>query len=250
MERQIIIARDADDQNRQAVEIILARAKEAIAERGRFTITLCGGHSISKVYELLASHARIDWTKVFLFWGDERYVDRTNPYSNYKLVHEALISKVTRLPRDNVFAVPVEEATPTRGARVYAKAIQDFFRLKDDELPRFDLCLNGMGPDGHTASLFPRKAAVRNTQDIAVSTHAGLPPWVDRVTLTLPVFNNARTLLVISSGCGKAQRLRTALEEEPRPRSTPVQGLQPTDGELIWLLEPQIASKLAQPVQS
>ncbi len=161
-----------------------------------------------------------------------------------------MISKVTRLPRDNIFAVPVEEATPARGARAYAEAIRNFFRLKDGELPRFDLCLNGMGLDGHTASLFPRKAALRNTGAIAVATHAGQPPWVDRVTLTLPVFNNARTLLVVSSGCGKAEKLRTALEEEPKPRSTPVQGLHPTDGELIWLLEPQIASKLAQPVQS
>lgn len=245
MARKIIIARDVEEQSRRAAEVIAEGAREAVAERGRFTLALSGGSSVRKAYEHLAKAEGIDWMKVFLFFGDERFVEGDNPYSTYKLVEESLLIRIPALPRTNVFPVSVDALTPEEGARRYADTIREFFQVGDGEWPRFDLTLNGMGPDGHTASLFPGREAVGETRQIAVMSHAGLSPWVDRVTLTLPVFNHARRVLFLANGAAKAEVLKGVLEGEWDVNRLPAQGVQPLNGEMIWLLEPGVASKLS-----
>jgi 6-phosphogluconolactonase len=141
--------------------------------------------------------------------------------------------------------VPTDAPTPAEGARRYAATVRDFFGLADGEWPAFDLTLNGMGPDGHTASLFPHRSAVGETRRIAVMSHAGLAPWVDRVTLTLPVFNHARRVLFLAGGAAKADMLKQVLEGERNVKHWPAGGIDPEDGEAVWLLEPAVAAKLA-----
>ena len=245
MARKIIVAEGVEDQGRQAADFIAERAREAIAARGRFTLALSGGSSVRAAYERLAGAEGIDWDKVSLFFGDERFVEFTNPHSTYKLVEESLLSRVPALPRDHVFPVPTDAPTPTEGARRYAATVCEFFGVKRGEWPVFDLTLNGMGPDGHTASLFPNRAAVGETRRIAVMSHAGLAPWVDRVTLTLPVFDHARCVLFLANGAAKADVLRQVLEGERDVKRLPAQGVTPVDGEVVWLLEPGVASKLS-----
>lgn len=245
MAQKIIIAENTQDQSRRAADLTAEKAREAIQQRGRFTLALSGGSSVRATYERFAGAEGIDWSRVFLFFGDERLVDRDNPYSTYKLVEESLLSRIPALPPENVFPVPVDAPTPTEGARRYSATICEFFGVKRGDWPVFDLTLNGMGPDGHTASLFPHRSAVNETHRIVVMSHAGLAPWVDRVTLTLPVFDHARMVLFLAHGAAKADVLKQVLEGERNVKHWPAQGVIPmTGGEIIWLLEPEIAAKL------
>ncbi len=219
-------------------------ARKAIAARGRFTVALSGGSTVRRTFELLAAEKGIDWSKVFVWSVDDRFVEPTNPYSNYGLIKSSLLDLQPDLPGHHFFAIPYKEATPTAGAAAYAQAMKDFFQLGDGELPRFDLIQLGMGPDGHTASLFPNLGAVTVTDKLVVASHAGLAPWVDRLTITLPVINNARLVLFIATGENKAERMREVLEGEPDPSRLPSSGVAPESGEVVWMLDKGIASKL------
>jgi 6-phosphogluconolactonase len=244
MQRIIQILPDVPSIVGRAAEMIATRIRSAIAQRGRCTFALSGGTSVGSVFDLLVADAGIEWSKVFLFWGDDRFVDQSNPYSSYKLAEEKLLTRAPGLPRTNVFPVPVSAPTPAEGAKRYSQTIRQFFDLAPGQWPRFDLAINGMGPDGHTASLFPHSAALEVQDEIAVMNHAGLSPWVDRVTLTFPVFNHARCVLFMASGSGKARTLKTILEGERDILAHPTQGIAPADGAVIWLLEPSIATQL------
>jgi 6-phosphogluconolactonase len=243
---QTIITEDLDALNRRAVSIIRECARKAIQARGRFTITLSGGSSVKPIYEQLAAIRDLDWTRCFFFFSDERFVETSNPYSTFRLTDELLFSRLPGLPRGNLFPVPVEANSPKEGARQYGETIRRFFGLERGELPRFDLALLGMGRDGHTASLFPHISRDPEAHQIARMTHAGLSPWVDRVTLTYAVFNQARAVLFAASGEEKAEALRAVLEETPNHKHWPASGIRPVDGELIWLVEPQIARLLTR----
>jgi len=229
---------------RSAATLISERIQSSIRDRSRCTLALSGGTSVGSVFELLAGDSRIDWTNVFFFWGDDRFVDQSSPYSSYKLAEEKLFTKTPAIPRKNIFPVPVDAPTPTEGAKRYSQTIQTFFGSAPGEWPCFDLAINGMGPDGHTASLFPRSPALDQHEQIAVMNHAGLAPWVDRVTLTLPVFNHARCVLFMVTGSGKAQTLKAVLEGTSDVRAFPAQGIQPAGGEVLWLLDPPAAALL------
>jgi 6-phosphogluconolactonase len=244
MSHKIFLFPDAPAIIRKAAAFISDRIQSAIRERNRCTLALSGGTSVGSVFELLAADPAIDWSKVFLFWGDDRFVERTNPHSSYKLAQEKLLSKAPGLPAANIFPVPVDAPTPTEGSKRYSETIRTFFKLAPNEWPRFDIAINGMGPDGHTASLFPHTPALDEQSEIAVMNHAGLSPWVDRVTLTFPVFNHARCVLFVVTGANKAQTLKTVLEGEPDIHDFPSHGIQPADGEVIWLLDPAAAALL------
>jgi 6-phosphogluconolactonase len=244
MQQTIQVLPDVPAIVRRAAELISQHIKASIAERGRATIALSGGKSVANLLGLLAADTTIEWPRVFLFWGDDRFVEPSNPHSNFKLTEEALLKKVPTLPRKNVFPIPASASTPCAGAKAYSQTIRDFFGVKEGEWPRFDIAINGMGPDGHTASLFPHSTALDAADDIAAMNHAGLAPWVDRVTLTFPVFNHARCVLFMASGAAKAQTLKAVLEGERNIHEHPAQGIQPIDGDLIWLLDPAIAAGL------
>ena len=205
-------------------------------------MALAGGTTPKGVYELLGSEAfskRVEWSQVYLFFGDERCVSPDHPESNYAMAREALISKVP-IPAENVQRIK-GEVSPEEAAAEYERQLRAFFR--GCEWPQFDLVLLGMGEDGHSASLFPGSPALNETSRWVLATrneNAGQ----DRITLTLPVFNHAAHAVFLVSGEKKAQRLFEVLHPKKSQEQFPAQLINPVNGELEWLVDAAAASRL------
>src|SRR5216110_2710115 len=217
-------------------------ASQAIQRSGRFTIALSGGSTPRNLYGLLATMRSIGWDRVCFFWGDKRHVPPDHPESNYRMAHEALLAKVPVRP-ENVFRIPAEEPDAATAAARYEQQTRDFFALAPGRFPRFDLILLGLGPDGHTASLFPNTAALNETKLLVVAN------WVEkfkanRITFTYPVLNNAACVIFLVSGADKADMVRTVLEDGRA--DLPSQRVHPVNGRLLWLLDKGAASKLSK----
>jgi 6-phosphogluconolactonase len=218
------------------------RASQAIQSHGRFSVALSGGSTPKTLYALLASGSipNIPWEKIFFFFGDERFVPPDHPDSNYRMAREAgLFAKV---PDDHVFRLRTEEKDADTAARAYEQTLQKFFGLQPGEFPRFDMVLLGLGPDGHTASLFPGTAALNEKSRWVVAN------WVDkfrsyRITLTLPVLNRAACVLFLVSGADKANIVGEVLKNENA--NLPSQKVRPADGRLLWLLDRAAGSGLS-----
>lgn len=225
-----------------AAEEFAALAAQAVQRNGKFTVALSGGSTPKSLYSLLASGSvpNIPWDKIFFFFGDERFVPPDHPDSNYRMVHETgLFSKVFS---DQVFRVLTEEKDADTAARDYEQTIQKFFNLKPGEFPRFDLILLGLGPDGHTASLFPGTAALNEKNRLVVAN------WVEkfrsyRITFTLPVLDRAACDMFLVSGKDKADMVRQVLAD--KNADLPSQKVHPVDGRLVWLLDAAAASRLS-----
>lgn len=227
-----------------AAEEVVRTANEAVAQRSRFTIALSGGSTPKSLYNLLATNARtaLPWDRMFFFWGDERHVPPTDPDSNYRMADETLLSKIP-VAAGNVFRIKAENPDAAAVAEAYEQTILKFFQLKSGEVPNFDLILLGMGPDGHTASLFPGTTALQEKSHLVVAN------WVEkmkthRITLTLPVLNAARCVTFLVSGSDKASVLREVLEEDVPAEQYPSKLVRPAAGKLIWLLDRAAASQL------
>ncbi len=227
-----------------AADEIIRAATEAVRQRNRFTIALSGGSTPKGLYTLIAANAAgLPWEKIFFFFGDERHVPPDNPESNFRMANESLLSKVP-VPGSNVFRIPAELADAALAADAYEKTLRDFFSLKPGECPRFDVILLGLGPDGHTASLFPETAALREKSRLVVAN------WVEkmktwRITLTFPVLNAARLAAFLVSGTDKAAILHEVLEGKGSDEEYPCRMVKPTDGRLIWFVDRAAASELA-----
>lgn len=217
-------------------------ASRAARTTEKFTVALSGGSTPRSLYALLASGSipNIPWEKTHFFFGDERHVPPDHPDSNFRMANEAMLSKVP-VPAGNVFRIHAEEKDADAAARAYEQTLQNFFNLKPGEPPRFDLILLGLGPDGHTASLFPGSEALREKNRLVVAN------WVEkfnayRITLTLPVLNHAARVMFLVSGPDKAAILREVLETPDA--DLPSQRVRPADGRLLWLLDRDAASQL------
>jgi 6-phosphogluconolactonase len=238
---------DADALAREAASEFSRRAQVCVAERGRFTVTLSGGSTPRRLYALLADPAApfrdgIPWSRVHFFWGDERHVPPDDPKSNFRMVRQALLSRVP-VPLENVHRIEAERPDAADAADAYERELMRFFALTPGQVPRFDLVLLGMGPDGHTASLFPGSSALEVRDRLVVAA------WVpklhsDRITLTLPVFNNAAAVAFLVSGADKAATLRAALDPNG-PGGLPCQRIRPVDGDLLWLVDRAAARGLS-----
>jgi 6-phosphogluconolactonase len=244
------IFRDSSDLAARAADLVIQTARDAIAQRGRFTFVLSGGSTPEKTYALLAQADRasaIDWPSVNVFFGDERFVPAGDPRSNYGMARKNLLAQVP-IPRSNVFPVPSDLHNAAEGAAAYARQLAEFFSMSQRaNPPRFDLIFLGMGKDGHTASLFPFADALDVTDAWVTWTSPGiLPPPVDRITLTYPVLNAARQVVFLVSGRDKAVALRDVLEGRAPRQDRPAAGVQPVDGPLIWLIDNQAALLLTQ----
>jgi 6-phosphogluconolactonase len=227
-----------------AAEEVVRTGNEAVGQRGRFTIALAGGSTPKSLYNLLATNARttLPWDRMFFFWGDERHVPPTDPESNYRMADEAMLSKVPVQP-GNVFRIKTENPDAAAAAEDYEKTIRKFFALEPGQFPHFDLILLGMGPDGHTASLFPGTTALQEKSRLVVAN------WVEkmkthRISLTLPVLNAARCVTFLVSGTDKAPALKAVLEENVPAEQYPAKLIKPSDGKLIWLIDRAAASQL------
>jgi len=226
-----------------AAEEVASQATAAVRSRGRFTFALSGGSTPRSVYTILTTKASLPWDKIYLFFGDERHVPPDNPESNYRMAKESLLSKVP-IPPENIFRVPAENPDASQAAEAYEQTLRKFFDPAPGSFARFDLVLLGMGPDGHTASLFPGTKALQEKFRWVVSN------WVekfktDRLTLTLPVLNNAAVVMFLVSGQDKAGMLKEALEGRQPGELFPSKLIKPSNGELIWMLDRAVAAQLS-----
>jgi len=233
----------------RAAEQFAGLAGFAIRKRGRFVVALSGGSTPKKMNALLAAPPlaqTIDWSKVFVFWSDDRCVSPDNPDSNYRMARETLLAQVS-IPNENIHRVHGENSSE-RAARVYEDELREFFRQPGGSStpPRFDLILLGMGEDGHTASLFPGTPGIRENRRWAVAVKHNVPPapFVDRVTFTPPVINAAANVVFLVSGANKAERLYQVLHEQYDPDRLPAQVVRPQDGKLFWMLDQAAGAKI------
>ena len=241
MKPEIIVVPDPAAVAREAAQHVVSLAQEAAASRGRFSIALSGGSTPGALYSLLAEEpyrGQIPWKQVHLFWGDERCVPPDDAGSNYRLVDEALITHVP-VPSENVHRVR-GELEPRTAARAYAKTLHDYFC---GPRTRFDLVLLGLGSDGHTASLFPGSAALRDTEQqvVAVEAHYQDRPS-HRVTLILSAINSARQVWFLVTGGEKAGIVQAVLEGPDR--GLPAQQIRPRAGQIAWMMDAAAAARL------
>ena len=230
--------------SRRAAEQFSALAEFAIRKRERFAVALSGGSTPRAMHALLAAPpfaARIDWSKVYVFWSDERCVAPQDAESNYGNARASLLIHV-HIPPENIQRVHGELA-PEHAAQKYEDKLREFFAGK---APRFDLVLLGLGEDGHTASLFPGAPGIRENSRWAVAVKHAVPPLplVDRVTLTPPVINAAANVTFLVTGAAKAERLRQVLRDPYNPDRLPAQVVRPKDGKLFWFLDEAAAGKI------
>ncbi len=250
--RSIEVVATAADLFHTAAEEFIRVGRAAIGAQGRFAVALSGGSTPRALYSLLAAnYANFAWNRVFLFFGDERHVPPIDPESNYRMVNEALLTKIA-IPAENVFRVPAENPDAAAAASDYEAELRGFFGLRSElrpgdrpaEFPRFDLILLGMGPDGHTASLFPDSPALDEKARLVVANRVAKFNTY-RITFTFPVLNGAAEVVFLASGADKADMLHQVLEVKNTP-PLPSQRVQPADGKLLWLLDEAAAAKLSR----
>jgi len=236
----VIVAADESALAERLADAFIASARTAIEARGAFNVALAGGTTPKAAYELLATAPRRDavaWDKVTFFFGDERCVSPDDEQSNFRTAKRALFDHLT-LRSAQVHRMRGEEA-PDRAAAAYALLLKTHLGVE----PVFDLIMLGMGPDGHTASLFP------GTDPLTENEQLVRAPFVEkfnvsRITITPHVINRARNVIIATAGEAKADALAAVLKGNDTPIDYPIQIVHPVDGSLTWLVDRAAAAKL------
>jgi 6-phosphogluconolactonase len=237
---ELIVFEGAEPLFRGATEALVQQLLVAAAAHGNCSLVLSGGMTPRGVYLLLAADTRLDWARVHVFWGDERNVPPDHPDSNFRMAHETLLSKVP-IPAANIHRVPTEDSNAEGAAAQYEVVIRTFFGLTAGEFPRFDVVLLGLGPDGHTASLFPGSPLLNERRRIVAAVRGDRGP---RITLTPPAINHAACVMCLVSGGTKAVALRAVLREPADPLQRPAQAIRPISGRLLLMADADAASLL------
>lgn len=230
----------------KAAEYLTRKIEAAIGARGLARIAVSGGSTPKAMFALLADasqpyRSRIDWSKLELFWVDERTVPPDHAESNYRMTREALLDHVPLRP-EQIHRMEGELEPEVAAAR-YESELRNSFRLEGAELPRFDVLALGMGPDGHTASIFPHTEAIYNLTSLTAANYvADKDTW--RLTLTWPVINQAREVFFIIGGIDKAETVRAVWMGERDVDRLPSQLIRPAGGILALLLDKGAASLL------
>jgi 6-phosphogluconolactonase len=237
---------DAKALARRAAQYFVEMAGEAVAGRGRARIAISGGSTPKAAFEALADpnqpwRRRMPWDKLDLYWVDERAVPPDDAESNYRMTREALLDHVPLAPAQ--IHRMKGELDPEAAAAAYEHELRTSFRLEGAELPCFDLLALGLGDDGHTASLFPRTAALHEVDRLVVANHV---PQKDtwRITLTWPVINCASSVFFLVEGAKKAAILHEVLTGERDPERLPSQLIWPSSGILTLILDKAAAALL------
>ena len=238
--RDIVVCEDKEALSREAAHRFVFLANRKTDADGKFNVALAGGSTPELLYGLLTTSPfrdEIDWTKVHLFFGDERAVPPDHADSNYRMANNTLFMPLA-LPDTHIHRMPAENYDLDAAARAYEAEMRAHFALPAvDSVPRFDLILLGMGPDGHTASLFPHKPALQEKTRLVVTTEPGLKPFVPRLTLTFPVLDRAENVLFLVAGADKAATLQRVLNGPLDPEALPSQSVAPKEGSLVWLVD-------------
>ncbi|GJQ58149.1 MAG: 6-phosphogluconolactonase [Candidatus Scalindua sp. AMX11] len=245
MNRNIRIFPDKRELVLATAEKIVDSIPEAIRKRGVCNIALAGGSTPRDLYALLATEPyknRICWADVSLFWGDERTVSPDDPESNYRMVRQTLLDHID-IPEKNVHRIR-GEAEPREAASEYEKLLCRHF---NEELPRFDFVLLGLGDDGHTASLFPGTEVIDEYDQLVAAVFVPkFATW--RVTLTLPVLNGAREIIFLVSGESKSDMVKRIMGSHKPDKELPATLVIPQSGKTSWMFDAEAASLLDEGV--
>jgi 6-phosphogluconolactonase len=241
------VAATTDAITKIAADSFADTVKKAVAARGIARVAISGGSTPKAVFELLASEPylnSIPWQQLQLFWVDERCVPPTHEESNYRMTKAAMLDKVP-LPPANVHRME-GELDPEEAASRYEATIRNAFRLEGAQTPTFDLIWLGLGPDGHTASLFPHTEGLDEMSRIAMANHV---PQKDtwRITLTWPVIVQGREVAFLIEGEEKAEMVRTVFTGPYDPETFPAQLIRPATGRLTLMLDSAAAAQLPGP---
>ncbi|HST23512.1 MAG TPA: 6-phosphogluconolactonase [Blastocatellia bacterium] len=252
---QVRIYKDADELALKAARHFARLADQYCLGCGRFTVALSGGSTPRKMLSLLAAEPFLDtvpWSSIYFFWGDERAVPPDHADSNYRMARETLLENAP-VPAENIFRIPAELPDTALAANQYAATLREFF-LSDPEatqgdpsgyVPRFDLVFLGMGPDGHTASLFPGTDALYVNDRIVIANYVQKFN-ANRITFTAALINNARNVTFVAGGADKADALRGVLEGSYQPDVYPSQLIRPRNGTLLWMVDEAAAAQLTE----
>lgn len=232
-----------DEVSKSLAEWITQAIETTLQKQDRFTWVVTGGNSPKQLYELLATspyRERIDWSKLHIFWGDERAVPFDDSRNNAKMTFEHLLNKVP-VVREHVHIMDTT-LSPEESAKAYEAILHQYF---GNEGQSFDLVLNGMGDDGHTLSLFPHTAVIHEKQAWVISFYLDAQQMY-RITLTAPVVNRAGKVAFLTFGANKANALYEVLKGTPNINQYPSQIIQPASGELHWFVDEAAASLVKQ----
>ena len=246
--REVVVLPDLDAVSEEAARRFVTIVNDAVARSNRCTVALAGGSTPERLYRLLASATyrdAIPWAALFVFFGDERCVPPEDRESNYRMAREAMLDHVPVLP-EQVFRMEGER-DPQSAAMSYDATLGDVFGLTPGRIPHFDLILLGMGPDGHTASLFPQTDALQVIERLATANYVPkFDSW--RLTLTYPVLDAAMHVLFLVGGAEKADAVQHVIEGPFDPAEYPSQGVRTPEGTVTFLLDAAAASKLTAPL--
>jgi 6-phosphogluconolactonase len=242
---EIKVFPDLEPMSQQAAGRFVRLSNQRAAQGKLFTVALSGGSTPRRLYEILGTPPtaqRIPWTNIHLFQVDERCVPPDDVESNYRMIRETLLSHGA-VPEANFHRMAAELADRDEAAREYAEELRRVLRPEANEWPRLDLVLLGMGPDGHTASLFPGSDALE------VQVLWVVPNYVEklkayRLTLTLPVLNAAGCVMFLVAGEDKAETVRQVLDPSSEPDRFPAKRVRPTSGQVSWYLDEAAAALL------
>jgi 6-phosphogluconolactonase len=250
--REVRILADANGIAQTAAAEFLEASQKAVHAKGTFAVALAGGSTPKVLYGLLATNpllqAKVPWQKIQFFFGDERHVPPDHADSNFRMASEEMFSKVP-VEAQQVHRIHGENPNVREAAEEYEQELRAAFQLKTGELPRFDLVLLGMGPEGHTASLFPGTKALQEDRRLVAGNWVG-KLYTERITLTPPVLNNAARVMFLVHGAEKAPALKAVLEGPYEPDQLPAQIIHPDSGSVVWLVDPTAASMLAPQAKS
>ncbi|PNW88555.1 hypothetical protein CHLRE_01g034400v5 [Chlamydomonas reinhardtii] len=228
------------------VKLVEEAAAEAVKAKGAFTLVLSGG-SLPSLLAPLAASKSVDWSKTHIFYVDERNVPHSSADSTHKAVSEALLSKVP-IPAAQVYAIaeglPVGQAATQYEGRIISIPAAALPRTEGAALPKFDLILLGVGPDGHVASLFPNRPETAATSGWVLPVSNSPKPPPERITFSLPVINAAKEVAIVALGEGKKEIVQRALEVQALPGALPAQLVRPKGGKLKWILDVASAQDL------
>lgn len=242
---ELRIFHEARELAAEAADLFVWLGGQAIRSAGRCRVALSGGSTPRALYEQLTVPAlarQLDWAKVDFFFGDERGVPPDHPESNFGTAHEALFRPLGIAP-ERIFRMPGEAADIEAAAHEYEAVLRRELRAPAPAIPRFDLILLGLGEDGHTASLFPGAPALEERTRLVVPARSpkGIP---QRLTVTVPVVNQAASVVFLVSGPSKAEAVRHVLEDPADSGRWPAKLVQPAQGRLLWFLDQPAASQL------
>lgn len=241
MAAKLNVLKTPDDVIINLAHLFVTLSAQAISNTGRFSVSLSGGSSPKKLYELLASDAwknKVEWSGVYFFFGDERYVPQTDKDSNYLMAKTALFDPL-QIDSSNIFAVDTSKS-PEEAAEAYTESINKFF---GEAAPAFDLILLGLGDNSHTASLFPH-TTVLHDETVSVKSVYVEEVKATRITFTAPLINEAHHIAFLVYGEGKAEAVHHILEDARNIEEYPAQLIAPTHGDVIWYLDEAAAAKV------